>query len=97
VYGLAAYVNYQLDDKRRVSVRAEEVYDRDGWKMYGYYTGKNTNVTEVTATYGYLVDPSLELRAEVRVDSSSSSAFTSNDGGMTNYGKALVLGALFKF
>lgn len=95
-YGLAAYVNYQINEKERVSVRGEALWDLNGWKVYGGYAGKETESNELTVTYGYLINPSLELRAEARVDSSSVAMFTSNNG-TTNYGKAAILGALFKF
>jgi len=68
--GAAGYVNYQLNDQWRLSVRAEYFDDKDG-----YRTGVVQKWKEATLTLAYLPTKSIELRAEVRGDKSDSSVF----------------------
>lgn len=68
--GLAAYLNFQIDEKFRVSVRGEYLDDKDA-----YRTGAVQEWKELTATFGYAPAKAIELRFEVRYDKSDISAF----------------------
>jgi len=74
-YTLAAYFNYQVNEKNRWSLRLEDFVDQSGFKTALGSTpvgisaaSKFIQVQSVTLTYGYLVDPALEIRAEARMD-----------------------------
>jgi len=77
--GLAAYVNYTLSDKWRVSVRAEYLDDKDG-----FFTGTPQTLKDGTVTFGYDPIKSFELRVEVRYDWSNESTFVRSISGATN-------------
>ena len=90
--GLAAYANYQISDPWRVSVRAETFKDTDG-----YRTGIVQKWKEVTLTLGYAPTKSVELRGEVRKDTSDQAAFAYNDGVARKAQSSLGLEAIYKF
>ena len=90
--GLAAYANYQINDPWRVSVRAESFNDKDG-----YRTGVVQKWNEATLTVGYAPSKSMELRGEVRKDTSDKASFTYNDGIARKAQNSLGLEAVYKF
>jgi hypothetical protein len=90
--GLAAYANYQISDPWRVSVRAETFKDTDG-----YRTGIVQKWKEVTLTLGYAPIKSVELRGEVRKDTSDQAAFAYSDGVARKAQSSLGLEAIYKF
>jgi len=90
--GLAAYVNYQINDPWRVSFRAETFKDADG-----YRTGIVQKWKEVTLTVGYAPTKSTELRGEVRKDTSDQAAFGYSDGIARKAQSSLGLEAIYKF
>lgn len=68
--GVAAYVNYAINDQWRVSVRAEYLDDADG-----FLTGSDQKLKEGTVTFGYSPVKSFELRLEARVDKADNDTF----------------------
>jgi Putative beta-barrel porin-2, OmpL-like. bbp2 len=68
--GLAAYVNYAINDQWRLSLRGEYVDDKDG-----YLTGTDQKVKDVTLTFGYSPVKSFELRFEGRLDKADDNIF----------------------
>ena len=91
--GIAGYVTYQLNDQWRLSGRAEVLDDTDG-----YRTGVAQKWKEATFTVGYLPTKAIELRAEVRADSSNVSSFVTRSGASaTNKQRSFGLQALYKF
>jgi hypothetical protein len=92
--GLAGYVSYTFNDQWKGSLRAEYLDDKDG-----YRTGVVQKWKEVTATIAYLPTKSVELRGEVRADSSDVSAFLKS-ASLTDTSKSqqsVGIQALFKF
>jgi len=95
-YTVAGYLNYQINETKRLSFRAETFVDKQGYKSdlaYGVTTfaGSFITVNSLTATYGYLVDPALELRAEVRFDRANMPGALANTGLFTtNFGAGTV-------
>jgi hypothetical protein len=73
-YGVAAYVNYAINDRWRLSVRSEYLDDEDGFLF-----GTSTKVNETTLTFGYLPAKAFELRLEARYGSYIPIAGGSND------------------
>lgn len=68
--GVAGYINYQIGEPWRVSLRAEYFDDVDG-----YRTGIVQKWKEATVTLCYAAAKSFELRLEARYDKSDSSVF----------------------
>jgi Putative beta-barrel porin-2, OmpL-like. bbp2 len=97
--GLAGYVNYQLNDQWRTSLRLEYFDDKDG-----YRSGIAQKWKEGTFTVGYSPTKPVELRLEFRYDSSDVPAFvhsltTSGEGAPDLSGNQTSIGieALYKF
>lgn len=90
--GLAAYANYQINDPWRVSVRLETFKDTDG-----YRTGVVQTWKEATLTVGYAAAKNLELRGEVRKDTSNVASFAYNDGINRKSQNSVALDAVYKF
>ena len=68
--GAALYANYAINDKWRVSVRAEYLGDRDA-----FLTGTQQTLKEGTLTFGYAPVKSFELRMEGRYDKAQNRSF----------------------
>jgi Putative beta-barrel porin-2, OmpL-like. bbp2 len=90
--GLAGYVNYQINDPWRVSVRAETFKDTNG-----YRTGVIQTWKEATVTVGYAASKSTELRGEIRKDTSDQSAFATGPSTSSKSQNSLGLEAVYKF
>jgi hypothetical protein len=71
--GVAGYVNYQIADQWRLSVRGEYFDDKNG-----YRTGVVQKWKEGTVDLVYLPVKAVEIRAEVRGDFSDQHAFVDN-------------------
>jgi predicted porin len=71
--GIAGYVNYQIADQWRLSVRGEYFDDKNG-----YRTGVVQKWKEGTVDLVYLPVKAVEIRAEVRGDLSDQHAFVDN-------------------
>ena len=110
-YTLAAYFNYQVNEKNRWSLRLEDFIDQSGFKsalgsaLSSAAANKYIQVQSFTLTYGYMVDSSLELRAEARIDranlpgSTTGGLFYSKSDGTqtTNNGSSGSIEAVYKF
>ena len=91
--GWAGYVNYQITDDWRVSLRGEYFNDHDG-----YRTGLVQKWKEATLTVGYTPIKNLELRAEIRGDRSDKPAFIdSNNITASKSQNSFGLQAVYKF
>ena len=91
--GIAGYANYQINGQWRVSGRVEYFDDKDG-----YRTGVAQKWKEATLTVGYMPVKALELRAEVRADSSNVASFVNSSGtGSSNSQRSLGLQAIYSF
>lgn len=73
--GIAGYANYQINEQWRMSGRVEYLDDTDG-----YRTGVVQKWKEATLTVGYMPVKALELRAEIRADSSDVASFANASG-----------------
>ncbi len=80
-WGLAAYLNYQMTDKLRWSLRGEEFRDDSGVSVATPVTpaGSNT-LKEVTLTVGYAPVKNFEMRGEVRADHADKGVFLDSSG-----------------
>ncbi len=110
-YTLAAYFNYQVNEKNRWSLRLEDFIDQSGFKsaigspLGSAAANKYIQVQSVTLTYGYMVDSSLELRAEARIDRANLPGsipgglfYSKSDGTQkTNNGSSGSIEAVYKF
>ena len=91
--GLAAYLNYQLNEQWKVLLRAEYFDDKDG-----YRTGVVQKWKEGTVTLAYLPAKEWEIRAEFRADKSDKDAFLKSDGvSATDTQRSFGLEVLYKF
>lgn len=95
--GLAGYVNYKLSDAWRVAFRTESFDDKDGFK-----TGVNLGTggqkwKESTITLANTPAKNVELRAELRTDSSNVSSFNQADGTTKKSQHSAALEAIYKF
>lgn len=90
--GVAGYANYQLNDLWRLSARAEAFNDTDG-----YRTGVIQKWNEATLTVGFAPNKNVELRGEVRHDTSDKASFAYNDGIARKAQSSLGLEAIYKF
>jgi hypothetical protein len=110
-YTLAAYFNYQANEKNRWSLRLEDFIDQSGFKsalgsaLGSNAAGKYIQVQSATLTYGYMVDSALELRAEARIDRANLPGsitgglfYSKSDGNQTtNNGSSGSIEAVYKF
>ena len=95
--GLAGYVNYKLNDAWRVAFRTESFDDKDGFR-----TGVNLGTggqkwKESTITLANTPAKNVELRAELRMDSSNVSSFNQTDGSTKKSQRSAALEAIYKF
>jgi hypothetical protein len=91
--GVTGYMNNDLNDKWRTSLRGEVYDDRDG-----YTTGVRQNWRELTLTLAYMPIKHMELRAETRRDFSNVSSFMNETGPGTAFNQqSYALEALYQF
>jgi hypothetical protein len=90
--GVAGYANYQMNDQWMVSLRAESFNDKDGYRTRVIQKWK-----EATLTLGYMPTKSVQLRGEIRKDTSDNAAFAYNDGIARDSQSSLGLEAVYKF
>jgi hypothetical protein len=96
--GYALYVGYTFMPKWKISLRAESLDDKDGFRFPVAVTAAAANgVTitgskhkEFTATLGYAAADNFELRGEVRQDKANEAVYT--DG--SNFSKSLLTYAI---
>ena len=91
--GIAGYANYQINEQWRMSGRVEYLDDTDG-----YRTGVVQKWKEATLTVGYMPVKALELRAEIRADSSDAASFANSSGtGSSKSQRSFGLQAIYSF
>lgn len=90
--GGAGYANYQINELWRLSARAEIFNDEDG-----YRTGVAQKWKEATLTVGYAPNKNVELRGEIRKDTSDQASFAFSDGIARKGQSSLGLEAIYKF
>ena len=91
--GIAGYANYQLSDQWKISGRAEYFNDRDG-----YRTNVAQKWKEVTFTLAYLPTKAIEIRGELRADTSNVASFANSSGTSSSKSQNSVgIEALYKF
>jgi len=95
--GLAGYVNYKINDAWRVSFRTENFNDKDGFRTGVNVGSGGQKWKESTLTLANTPAKNVELRAEVRADSSNVSSFNQPDGGTKKSQNSLALEAIYKF
>ncbi|NDU85802.1 MAG: outer membrane beta-barrel protein [Ferrovum sp.] len=107
-WGFAGYLNYQINDQYRVSLRGEQVHDSTGAAFadgtggplgagtYGVLVGPNT-VREATLTLGYAPVKAFELRAELREDRADKGLFAESNGLMSQTMTTYGLQGIYKF
>jgi predicted porin len=103
---IVGYVNYQFNDLWRVSFRAEQYNDKDGWKIglvdldsLDPDTGElisSEKTQSLTLTVGYAPTSNFELRAEVRQDKTDEDALVDGDSATDNQ-TFVALEGLYKF
>lgn len=90
--GIAAYINYKLNEKWRVSVRGEIFNDSDG-----YRTEVRQNLKEITLTFGINPIKNLSFMLETRHDFSNVNAFAyKNASGGNNNQQSYAIEALYQ-
>ena len=90
--GIAGYANYKLSDAWRVSFRMESFDDEDGFR-----TGIAQKWKESTLTLANTPAKNVELRGELRADSSDKSSFSYPETGPKKSQNSLALEAIYKF
>jgi len=97
--GTAGYVNYQINEKWRLSLRGEYFNDKGGYRT-AVATGKTVGQKwkEGTFTVAYMPTKNVELRGEVRHDTSDQLVFFDSNG-VTPVKKQTSFGveAIYKF
>ena len=97
--GVAGYLSWTFMPKMKVSLRAESLNDKDGFRFPAAATIAGTTGTkhkEFTATLAYMAADNFELRGEIRSDRADQAVYT--DGA--NLSKSLTTFAfqgLYKF
>lgn len=86
------YLNYQISEKLRTSLRAEQFNDKDGWN-FGTVDNK---ITGLTLTVGYSPVPAFELRGEVRQDKADAAVYT-KDGVADDTQVYAAVEGIYKF
>ncbi|WP_372522937.1 outer membrane beta-barrel protein [Sulfuricaulis sp.] len=95
--GLAGYVNYVLSDTWRVAFRAESFDDKDGFRTGVNLGSGGQKWKESTVTLANTPAKNVELRAELRTDSSNESSFKQTDGSTKKDQHSAALEAIYKF
>ena len=95
--GLAGYANYKLSDAWRTSFRAESFDDKDGFRTGVNVGSGGQKWKEYTLTLANTPAKNVELRGEVRHDSSNQSSFNQPDGTTKKSQNSLGLEAIYKF
>ena len=96
--GWAGYVNYQINDQWRLSVRGEVFNDKDGYRTVvepGKTAGQKWK--EATITIAYLPTKNVELRGEIRADRSDQEVFLQSNGTAKKNQQSIGLEAIYKF
>jgi hypothetical protein len=104
---IVGYVNYQFTDEWRVSLRAEQFDDADGYRFGSVDLSDpafalNKKTKEVTLTVGYAPTANFEVRGEVRQDKGDKEIFVKtsdpvNGDSTTDKSMYYAVEALYKF
>jgi hypothetical protein len=104
---IVGYINYQFTDEWRVSFRAEQFDDADGYRFGSVDlsdpTSLNKKTKEYTLTVGYAPTASFEVRGEVRQDKGDKEIFVKSvdtvAGTFSSTDKSMyyAVEALYKF
>lgn len=94
--GLAIYLNYQLNDQWRASLRGEAVSDPNGYTA-GFVGKTGQTSKEATLTLTYMPVKSFEIRGEVRQDRSNQAIFLQTNGLGKNEQTSFGLELIYKF
>lgn len=95
--GIAGYVNYTLSDTWRVAFRTESFDDKDGFRTGVNLGSGGQKWKESTLTLANTPAKNIELRGEVRHDSSNQSSFLQSGSGPKKSQSSLGLEAIYKF
>ena len=95
--GLAGYVNYKLSDAWRVAFRTESFDDKNGFRTGVKLGSGGQKWKENTITLANTPAKNVELRAELRTDSSNVSSFNQTDGSTKKSQHSAALEAIYKF
>lgn len=105
-WGVAGYLNYQINDQYRISLRGEQVRDSSGAAFAygsgaplaagGVLVGPNT-VREATLTLGYAPVKMFEVRAELREDRADKGLFAESNGVLSQTMTTYALQGVYKF
>jgi hypothetical protein len=93
--GFALYGTYMITPKWRGVLRLESFDDHDGFHFNT--PGQQVKYKEGTATLGYLMSDSVELRGEVREDRADQAVFRNFDGSTSKTLMTVALQGLYKF
>jgi len=97
--GIAGYLSYTFAPKMKVSLRAESLNDKDGFRFPAAAAAAGTTGTkhrEITATLSYAVADNLDLRGEVRQDRADQAVYT-DTGGMSKSLLTYAIQGIYKF
>ena len=96
--GTAGYVNYQINEKWRLSLRGEYFNDKGGYRTAFVGTTVGQKWKEGTFTVAYMPTKNVELRGEARHDTSDQLVFFGSNG-VTPVKKQTSFGleAIYKF
>ena len=88
--GYAAYVNYKFSPMWRIALRLESFSDDDGFR-----TGTKQTLQEGTVTLAYMPSEHVELRGEVRRDTSDEDVFMDDEGKPQDSQTSVAFEAIF--
>jgi hypothetical protein len=104
--GFAAYVSWTFMPKFKLSVRAESLDDKDGFRFPNAVTAANsdpavnvsgTKHTELTLTLGWAPADNFDLRFEVRQDKANEAVYSDFGGSLSKTIMTYALQGIYKF
>jgi hypothetical protein len=98
--GFAAYVSWTFMPKFKLSVRAESLDDKDGFRFPGAAATAGTTGTkhtELTATLGWAAADNFDLRFEVRQDKANEAVYSDFNGALSKTMMTYALQGIYKF
>jgi len=91
-WGVAGYINYQLNDQWRIALRGEYFDDKNGFR-----TGTTQRWKEGTVTVAFAPTEHVELRGEYRHDQSNVASFLKSNGNIRKTQDTADFEAIYKF
>jgi hypothetical protein len=98
--GFAGYVSWTFMPKFKLSLRAESLDDKDGFRFPGAAAIAGTTGTkhkEFTATLGWAAADNFDLRLEARQDKASEAVYSDFDGALSKTMMTYALQGIYKF